>query len=443
MGSRNESGIQMVSDTIVAISTAVGRAALGIVRLSGPDAWKIAVKHFSSLSKPLPKRVYYATFWEDKESKESLDDVVATFYKAPHSYTGEDMVEISFHGNPLILSKAVRILIEDGARAAQGGEFTRRAFLNGKMDLIAAEAVEKIIDSTSEVGVKISRNALNGRLSQVIERERKKLMEISANIEVHLDYPDEFEEEYKPDLSNTIKDLKEFLSTYDPAQTAIEGVKVALLGAPNVGKSSILNALVGEEKAIVTSRAGTTRDTIEANIFINGLKVVLIDTAGIREAVDEVEKIGVERAKKAAENAHIKVHIVDATSEEVPNLPADIIVVNKSDLAQKKLKNALNVSAKTGHGIEDLRKAIAKLATSVTQKMDSAQAVLIAERQYDLVRKCVEELEEAQKAINEGLPIDMVEINVRRAIELLDTLVGKRYSQDILDVVFSKFCVGK
>ena len=431
----------MVTDTIVAISTPIGKAALGIVRLSGPDAWKMVLKHLP-LSKPLPKRVYYTNFFK-KRKKDVLDDVVALFYKAPRSYTGEDMVEISFHGNPLILSKAVRILTEDGARPAQGGEFTKRAFLNGKMDLVEAEAVEKIIDSTSDLGLKISRNAMRGQLSKLIEKERKKLLEISANIEVRIDYPDEFEEEYKPNLSDTIKEMKALLSTYDPAQTAIEGVKVALLGAPNVGKSSILNALLGEERAIVTSKAGTTRDTIEANLFINGLKVVLIDTAGIREASDEVEKIGVERAKKAASEAHIKVHVVDATSNEIPNLPADIVVVNKSDLVQRKLENALNVSAKTGHGIEELRKAISKLAVGVAEKMNSAESVLIAERQYDLMKKCVKELEEAQEAFEAGLPIDIAEINIRRAIEFLDTLVGKKYSEDILDVVFSKFCVGK
>jgi len=439
--SRGESGIQMVTDTIVAISTPLGRGAIGIVRMSGPKAWEIALKHLT-ISKVVPKRAYHADFFHRKR-EESLDDVVAIFYKAPHSYSGEDMVEISFHGNPLLLSKAVRIFTQDGARPAQRGEFTKRAFLNSKMDLVSAEAVEKIVDSTSELGLKISRNALEGRLSSLIERERKKLLEISANVEVRLDYPDEFEGEYVPNLSDIIKKMKKLLSTYDPARTAIEGVKVVLLGAPNVGKSSILNALVGEERAIVTPIAGTTRDTIEASLFINGLKVILIDTAGIRDTSDEIEKIGVERAKAAAQSAHIKVHIVDATSNEEPHLPADIIVVNKSDLVQRKVKNALNVSAKTGHGIEELKDTIAKLALSVTQKMDSAEAVLIAERQYDLIKKCVRELEEAQVAFANGLPIDVVEINIRRAIEFLDVLVGKKYSDDILNVVFSKFCVGK
>ena len=439
MRSRGESGIQMVSDTIVAISTPIGRAALGVVRLSGPNSWKIALKHMI-ISKPQPRKVYYSRFFKNKEL---IDEVVVTFYKAPHSYTGEDMVELSFHGNPLILSKALKIFIEDGARGAQGGEFTRRAFLNGKMDLISAEAVEKVIDSTSELGLKISQSAMNGHLANLIEEVRKKLMEISANVEVRIDYPDEFEEEYSPNLARIIGNLNDILSTYDPAQTAIEGVKVALIGAPNVGKSSILNALVGKEKAIVTSVAGTTRDTIEASIFVNGLKVILIDTAGIRETADEVEKIGVERAKKAAEEAHIKVHVVDATSEEIPDLPADIIVINKSDLVHKRMKNALNVSAKTGQGIENLKKAIAELSAKVTEKMNSAQVVLIAHRQYELVRKCVQELQEAQMALNEEMPIDVVEINVRRAIEYLDELVGRNYSQDILDVVFSNFCVGK
>ncbi len=429
----------MVSDTIVAVSTAAGRAAIGIVRLSGPDSWKITLKHLQISPK---ERV--ATYSKFMLGEKILDDVVVTFYKSPRTYSGEDMVEISFHGNPLILSKAVRALISSGARLAEGGEFTKRAFLNGKMDLTMAEAVEKLIDSTSDVGIEIARKTMDGALSKMVSRERMNLLNISAQIEARIDYPDEFEDEFDLNISTSIKRMEKILSTYDPAVTAIEGVKVALLGAPNVGKSSILNALVGKERAIVTPIPGTTRDTVEAEIFVNGLKVKIVDTAGIRKTLDEVEKLGVDRAIKAAEEAHIKVHILDATSEENQlELPADIVVVNKSDLVKRQLKDALNVSAKTGHGIEKLREKISNLARRVAENVNSAEAVIIAERQYQLLSKCVLELKEAERAQKIGYPVDVLDINIRNAIEALDSLVGRKYSEDILDVIFSKFCVGK
>ncbi len=439
MGTGVGDWLPMVSDTIVAISTSIGRAAIGVVRLSGPNSWNYALKHLKIL--PKERVAAYSKFtFEEK----ILDDVIAIFYKSPNTYTGEDMVEISFHGNPLVLSKAVRALTESGARLAERGEFTKRAFLNGKMDLIAAEAVEKLIDSTSDIGVEIARKTMSGALSKAIVRERMNLLNTSAQIEARIDYPDEFEDEFDLNISPVIERMERILSTYDPAMTAIEGVKVVLLGAPNVGKSSILNALVGKERAIVTAIPGTTRDTVEAEISVNGLKVKIVDTAGIRKTSDEVEKAGVARAIMAAKEAHIKVHILDATSEEKPiELPADIMVVNKSDLAKRQMKDALNVSAKTGYGIEELRERISNLAKRVAEDVDSNEAFIISERQYQLLHKCVLELKESKRAQKMGYPVDVVDINIRNAIEELDSLVGRKYSEDILDVIFSKFCVGK
>ncbi len=427
-------------DTIVAISTAPGRAAIGMIRLSGPESWNIVLKHVNI--HPKSRVASHASF---TIGKETLDDIVVIFYKAPHTYTGEDMVEISFHGNSLILSKAVRAMIDSGARLAEHGEFTKRAFLNGKMDLTMAEAVEKIVDSTSEVGIKIARKTMDGAFSKFVKALREELLNLSASIEVRIDYPDEFEDDFNLDLSPMTKRLKQLISTYDPAKTAIEGVKVALLGAPNVGKSSILNALIGRDRAIVTPVAGTTRDTVEVDTFIGGLRVKLIDTAGIRETPDKIEKIGVDRALKAAQEADIKVHIMDATVSEKNNteLSADIRVVNKIDLAKRRFDGVLNVSAKTGHGIEKLRDEIVKLATSVTESMNSVDAVVIAERQYDLLKRALNEIEEAEVAQKSRYPIDVVDINIRKAIEFLDSLTGRRYSDDILDIIFSNFCVGK
>ncbi len=429
----------MVSDDIVAISTAFGNAAIGVVRMSGPFVWKKALEHVK-IPYVQERRAYHREFFVDGKT---LDDVIVLFFKAPRSYTGEDMVEISFHGNPLILSKALRALIESGARVAERGEFTKRAFVNGKMDLLEAEAVEKIINSTSEVGVFAARKALSGKLSSFVNEKRKMLLKISANIEVRIDYPDEFDDEYSPDFSTVIEDMERIMSTYDPAKTAIEGVKVVLIGAPNVGKSSILNAILGDERVIVTDIPGTTRDTVEAELHVNGLKVVLVDTAGIRKSEDKVEKMGVERTLKAIREAHVKVHILDATSNEKLKLPADIIVINKSDLVKKRLKGALNVSAKTGDGIEELKEKILQRAEEVVKRMDTVESVLIAEREYDLLKRCVKELKEAQFAIKSGVPIDIVDINVRKAVELLDEMVGRSYSEDVLDTIFSKFCVGK
>ncbi len=440
MFSGNGDRLFMVNDDIIAISTAYGNAAIGVVRMSGAGVWKKALKHLK-IDSVYERRAYYSKFFvEDKV----LDDVVAIFFKSPHSYTGEDMVELSFHGNPIILSKAVRTFVHEGVRIAERGEFTKRAFVNGKMDLLRAEAVEKIVDSTSEAGISVSMRALNGELSDFVNRKRRELLEISANIEVRIDYPDEFDEEYMPDFSKHVEEIRKVLSTYDPAKTVIEGVKVVLIGAPNVGKSSILNALVGEERAIVTDVPGTTRDTVEAELRVNGLKVVLVDTAGIRESLDKVEKIGIERTMRAMREAHVKVHILDATSQgDELDIRADIVAVNKSDLARKSLENAVLVSAKTGEGIDVLREKIFDRAMEVVTKTESAEIVLVAERQYDLLRKCAQELEEAEEAVKSGMPVDVIDINVRKAIEFLDELVGRTYSEDVLDTVFSKFCVGK
>ncbi len=428
-------------DTIVAISTAPGRSAIGLVRLSGPNAWTIALKHVKCHLKP--RVAEYSKF---TIGQEILDDVIVIFYKSPKTYTGEDMVEISFHGNPLILSKAVRAMIDSGARLADPGEFTKRAFLNGKMDLTSAEAVEKLIDSTSEVGIKIARKMMNGSLKRMIEKMRRELLNLSASIEVRIDYPDEFEsDDFELDFFSIKNRLKKLLSTYDSAKIAIEGVKVALLGAPNVGKSSIFNALIGYERTIVTPLPGTTRDTVEAEMSVNGMRVKLIDTAGIRETADEIEKIGVSRALKAAQEANVRVYIVDASAPEkgAAKFPVDIKVMNKIDISKKRFKDALNVSAKTGYGMEKLREKIANLTTSVIESMDTSEAVVMAERQYHLLRKVLNEIEEAERAQKNGYPIDIVEINIRKAVEFLDYITGEEYSNDILDAIFSNFCVGK
>ncbi len=429
-------------DTIVAISTPPGRSAIGIVRLSGPQSFEIAQKHMKV--KIEPRYAIHSNFNVDGQM---LDDVISIFYRTPHTYTGEDMVEISFHGNYLILSTALKALIDSGARMADRGEFTKRAFLNGKIDLTEAEAVEEFIDSSSIAGILNVRKVMNGALKASVDEIRDELLRISSEIEVRIDYPEEFENEreFDFDLTKTLNKLKNMLSTYDPARKAIEGIRIALFGATNVGKSSLLNALVGEERAIVTQIPGTTRDTIEVETFINDLKVRVIDTAGIRETNDEVEKIGVQRAIKAVKNADIKVYVLDATRDDakVVDIDHDIIVLNKVDLIQRDFEDVIKVSAKTGYGINELKERIEKRARASIEKLNSSDSVLIAERQYGLVKKCFEELEEAMEAKFYGYSIDMISINIRNAVEQLDLLTGRVYVDDLLDRIFSNFCVGK
>ncbi|WP_428013849.1 tRNA uridine-5-carboxymethylaminomethyl(34) synthesis GTPase MnmE [Athalassotoga sp.] len=431
-----------MNDTIVAISTPYGKSAIGMVRISGPKTLEIIKKHLKAPIKP--RMAIHSNF---EVNGKVLDDVIFVFYKGPRTYTGEDMAEIFFHGNWLILSNAMKALIDSGSRVAERGEFTKRAFLNGKMDLTQAETVEELIDSTSMVGVENARKVLDGKLNAEILNIRERLLEISSEIEVRIDYPEEFEEEggYDFDFKDVIDKLEKMLSTYNPAKAAIDGIKVALFGSTNVGKSSILNTLVGFERAIVTPVPGTTRDTIEGEIFINGLKVKIIDTAGIRNTEDEVEKIGINRAIETVKNADIKVYIVDATSDydDSPVIEPDIKVINKIDLVDREREGYIKVSARTGYGIENLKSEIEKISREYIEKLDFSNSVLVTQRQYSLVKECFEEIKEASKNKEIGYTPDVIAINIRNAIEKIDLLTGRVYVDDLLDRIFSNFCVGK
>jgi|YelNatPaOPRAMG01_1025707.scaffolds.fasta_scaffold25192_3 tRNA modification GTPase len=432
----------MENGTIVAIATPPGKSAIGIIRVSGTDAFDIVQKHIKKILK-----ARYAIHADFEVDGKILDDTIVVPYKGPKTYTGEDMVEIFFHGNWIILSSALKALVDSGARMAENGEFTKRAFLNGKMDLTQAEAVEEIVDSTSLSGVESARKVIDGNLNKEILRIREELLKISSEIEVRIDYPEEFENEerYDFDLNPIIEELDRMLSTYNPARVAIEGVKVALFGDVNVGKSSILNALVGFDRAIVTPIPGTTRDIVEAETFINNLKVKIIDTAGIRNTEDEIEKIGIERAIAAIKNADIKVYVLDATQESYDDLEikSDIKVLNKVDLVDRNVRGAIKVSAKTGYGIENLKSEIEQMTKSTIEKLDSSQSVLIAQRQYSIVKNSIQELREAVKAKSFGYPIDIIAVNIRNAITQFDLLTGRVYVDDLLDKIFSNFCVGK
>ncbi|MGC8612097.1 MAG: tRNA uridine-5-carboxymethylaminomethyl(34) synthesis GTPase MnmE [Athalassotoga sp.] len=432
----------VMNDTIVAISTPYGKSAIGMVRISGPKTLEIIKKHLKAPIKP--RMAIHSNF---EVNGKVLDDVIFVFYKGPRTYTGEDMAEIFFHGNWLILSNAMKALIDSGSRVAERGEFTKRAFLNGKMDLTQAETVEELIDSTSMVGVENARKVLDGKLNAEILNIRERLLEISSEIEVRIDYPEEFEEEggYDFDFKDVIDKLEKMLSTYNPAKAAIDGIKVALFGSTNVGKSSILNTLVGFERAIVTPVPGTTRDTIEGEIFINGLKVKIIDTAGIRNTEDEVEKIGINRAIETVKNADIKVYIVDATSDydDSPVIEPDIKVINKIDLVDREREGYIKVSARTGYGIENLKSEIEKISREYIEKLDFSNSVLVTQRQYSLVKECFEEIKEASKNKEIGYTPDVIAINIRNAIEKIDLLTGRVYVDDLLDRIFSNFCVGK
>ena len=453
-------------ETIAAISTAIGNGGIGIIRISGENCFKIIEKIFISKQFDINKIKGYSIrygFIKDAKTGEKIDEVLVSFFKNPKSYTKEDMCEINSHGGMVVERRILEECIKNGARLAEPGEFTKRAFLNGRIDLSQAESIIDIINSKTDKEARASINQLQGFLSKKIEKIRNKLLEIMADIEVQIDYPEyEIEEVKDKNIGESLKNIKEELASleksFDSGKILKEGIKTAIIGRPNAGKSSLLNTILKEERAIVSDIEGTTRDTIEEMININGIPLKIIDTAGIRKANDEIEKIGVKKAIEIAKDAELILAIFDSTKElneedyEILKLIENknaIILLNKIDknnnIIENKIKSnkkIINISTISGEGIENLYKEIENIFN--INNLETDQEVIITNiRHKTQISNTLINIDEAIKSIEFNLPIDIISINIKQALEELGKITGQNVSEDIINEIFSRFCLGK
>lgn len=458
----------MIKETIAAIATGMSNSGIGIIRMSGPEAISIADGIFVSarknfkLTEAATHTVHYGNIvYEDN----IIDEVLIIIMKAPNSYTREDVVEIDCHGGVYVMKKILDILIKNGARTAEPGEFTKRAFLNGRIDLTQAEAVIDIINSKNKYALSNSVKLLNGKLSEQITEIRKDLINNIAYIEAALDDPehislDNYGDKLLITVDNYIDKVDNLIKTVDNGKIFTQGVKTVIIGKPNAGKSSILNILAGYDRAIVTDIAGTTRDTIEEQINLAGITLNLVDTAGIRNTKDIVEEIGVNKAKELAEEADLILYVVDSSTEldendyNILNIIKNrktVILLNKSDLdtvtdadSISKITDSkvISVSAKDNTGLDELSETIVKLFAS--GEIDYNDEVYVSgERNKEALEETLESLKLVKKSINEGLPEDFYTIDLMNAYEQLGKITGESVEDDLVNEIFSKFCMGK
>ncbi|MFA5338583.1 MAG: tRNA uridine-5-carboxymethylaminomethyl(34) synthesis GTPase MnmE [Candidatus Omnitrophota bacterium] len=451
-------------DTIAAISTSLGECAIGIVRLSGKDAAEIADRIFRSKKGKLPSsfRSFTSHFGHVHDKGVVVDEALLTVMRAPKSYTKEEVVEISCHGGVIPLKKALGLVLENGARLAEPGEFTKRAFINGRLDLTQAEAVLDIIRAKTDASLRAALGQLDGRLSSSLNKIRDELISISAEVEASIDFPDEDMEilsgaKTSERLGSVKLEISRLLETADRGIILREGISCVICGKPNVGKSSLLNALIGRERAIVTHIPGTTRDTIEEFVNILGIPFKLTDTAGITPTEDIVEREGVLRSREHIEAADLVLLLLDASSrltDEDRVLLEDtkgrqrIVVLNKIDLARKltfavaKGETVAEVSAKSGEGIGGLKEKMAEKVFGGGVRAAEG-AVITNARQKDALRRSYESLTEAIKAVDGKLSPELIAIELRESLDCIGEMVGETVTDDILDKVFSQFCIGK
>ncbi len=447
-----------MEDTICAVATSPGIGAISIIRVSGKDAIKIVNNIFKgdNLKEVASHTIHYGYIMDENEV---VDEVLVSVMLKPKTYTTEDVIEINSHGGINTTNRILELLLEHGCRLAEPGEFTKRAFLNGRIDLTKAESINDLINAKSDQARMLALNNLKGALWEEVGKIRKKLVEVMSNIEVNIDYP-EYEdievvthENLLPKLNDIKNKLEEMLRNSKNGRIINEGIQVCLVGRPNTGKSSILNHLLGSEKAIVTNIAGTTRDIVEGSMNLNGYLINFIDTAGIRETEDKIEQIGVAKSKEAIKEADIVIVVLNNNEklnkedEEIINkIDPDkrIIFVNKSDLANKLkiekdyvIGNTINID-----GLDSLKKAIIdKLNLGNINIKDVTYISNI--RQIDLLKKALNNVKDAIKNIEGLMPIDIVEIDINNAWQHLGEITGEVYQEELLDTLFSKFCVGK
>ena len=448
-----------MEDTIVAISTSVGEGAISIIRLSGHDALNIASKVFTKdLTKVDSHTIHYGFITSNNEK---IDEVLVSVMKAPKTFTREDIVEINCHGGIATTNKVLEVLLENGARLAEPGEFTKRAFLNGRIDLLEAEATMDLISSKAESARKISINTITGETSNLIKNLRSELVKIISNIEVNIDYP-EYEdievltnESILPDIKKFKEKLEEIIKKSEDSKVIKEGIRVGIIGRPNVGKSSLLNSLLEEEKAIVTDVPGTTRDIVEGSLIVSGIPLNIIDTAGIRKTEDTVEKIGVEKSLKIIDTSDLLIYILnnneEITEEEKEILEKTknkkrIIVVNKIDLKTKLNKKLLDsyieISVKENIGIDKIKDEIKRLF-NIGEISTNDMTYLSNARSIALLKKSLNNINDAINEINNNNPIDIVELSLKESWNNLGEVIGETYTDELLDELFSRFCLGK
>ena len=455
-----------MTDTIAAAATPPIPSAIGILRLSGPKAREIAAGVFrpaagGSLADQPARRLVYGTLFD--KNGVPIDQVLATWSPGPHSYTGEDTAELQCHGSPAVLALGLEALFARGARQALAGEFTRRAFLNGRMDLAQAEAVIDLIDAESAESARNAYGQLNGALSRRVDAIYDGLTDVLAHFHAVLDYPDEDIDPFTADtiraaLTRALSQLDDLLATYDRGSLLAEGVPCAIVGRPNVGKSSLLNALLGYERAIVTNVPGTTRDTLEERLRLGGVLLRLVDTAGLRQSDDPVERLGVERSRSAVERARLVLLVLDggqpltvededaiAAAQAAPNL---ICVVNKSDLPtaldldalRERFPRLCTVSAAGGDGLEELERTI---AACFPAGADEAGSLLTNARQAEAASRARASVSAALEGLETGMTPDALLTDAEEAMAALGEMTGRSVREDITDRIFSRFCVGK
>lgn len=448
-----------MNDTIAAISTTTGIGAISIIRLSGPESLEIASKVFTKdLTKVETHTIHYGYI---KNNNEKIDEVLVSVMKAPKTFTKEDIVEINCHGGIATTNKVLEILLNNGARLAEPGEFTKRAFLNGRIDLLEAEATMDLISSKSDKARKMSLNTLTGETSNLIKDLRSDIVGIISNIEVNIDYP-EYEdievltnEKILPEIQKFKEKLEKIIKKSQDSKVIKEGIKVGIIGKPNVGKSSLLNSLLEEEKAIVTNVPGTTRDIVEGTIILDNVILNIIDTAGIRESDDIVEKIGIEKSLTIINEADLVIFILNnnekITAEEKELLEKlkdkkKIIVINKIDLENKLdksvLDNYIEISAKENIGIEKIKDEIKRLF-NLGELEASDLTYMSNARSISLLGKSLNNINDAISEINNNSPIDIVEFHLKDAWNNLGEIIGETYTDELLDELFSRFCLGK
>ena len=459
-------------ETIAAISTAMGNGGIGIIRMSGKESFKILEKIFRNnkgekidLNKIKGYTIQYGTI-VDSKTEEKIDEVLVSFFKNPKSYTREDMCEINSHGGMVVEKQILEQCLKNGAILAEPGEFTKRAFLNGRIDLSQAESIMDLIKSKTEKESKASINQLQGDLSNRINEIRHDLLDIMADIEASIDYPEYDIEEVTNSkalevLENTKNKLESLKDTFRSGKILKEGIKTAIIGKPNAGKSSLLNKILKEERAIVSEIEGTTRDTIEEFITIKGIPLKIIDTAGIRKTSDKIEEIGVKKALDIAKDAELVLVILDNSKDlteedkEILKLAESknsIILLNKVDLKENNLENSqelnklnkkiIKISAKNGNGIEELYNEIENMFQIKNLETDG-EIIITNIRHKNQIEYAINNIDEAMNAVKNNLPIDIISISIKQTLEDLGKITGENVSEDIINEIFSKFCLGK
>lgn len=453
-------------DTIAAISTPRGEGGIGIVRLSGDESLGILSKIFKPKSKKDVKEIksYTINYGHIYDGEELIDEVLVSVMKAPNTYTREDIVEINCHGGYLITQKVLELVLKNGAKIAEPGEFTRRAFLNGRLDLTQAEAVIDLIHGKTDKSISLSLNNLRGDLRDQINHLKKILLDVAAHVNVVLDYPEEGVDEPIPEhliieLHNVKDTITKLVESYDKGKMIKEGIKTAIVGKPNVGKSSLLNSILREERAIVTSIAGTTRDTIEEIINIKGIPLIMVDTAGIRKTQDEVENIGVQKSKKMLKEADLVLFVLDSSRdfsdedrEIYDSIQSEKVIgiLNKIDMEKKlditnltKVKKWIEISALENIGIDTLENEIYNFILSENIEDSSEKLIITNIRHKSALEKTKKSIENIFETIDMGYPMDLIAVDLNDALDSLSEVTGEISSEDLLDHIFSNFCVGK